>query len=301
MALPAAWAVLLWLMPFQQADALHTPEVAARFDYCAATPAPEILAWADRVLGEETVASEQDQASALLIRAGVNIAAATDPTGCRRAFDQGDTAFARSLEANMRNVRRAATYRAAADPAIAATQALIADLWMTDQGGRLTYSQLQTSDRSGAAFWAQRRATAHVVAADGRSTAAIRDLLNAYDWIDSGRFGSRTASQAWILVQHADDHPDFQQLALERMEPYLASGGVRSRDYAYLWDRVAVNTGRLQRYGTQPTDVCNPDRTLDFKPLEDPDTVDARRAEMGLGPARADLERMAAERCGVQP
>ena len=125
----------------------------------------------------------------------------------------------------------------------------------------------------------------------------MRDLLTRFDWIDSHRFGGTVSSHAWILVQHADDHPDFQRLALDRMRAHLDDGGVRPRDYAYLWDRVAVNHGQLQRYGTQPADVCNADGTLNFKPMEDPDRVDERRRSVGLGPAREDLARMARERC----
>jgi hypothetical protein len=125
----------------------------------------------------------------------------------------------------------------------------------------------------------------------------MRGLLERYDWIDSHRFGGRVAAHAWILVQHADDHPDFQTEALRRMEAYLESGGVRARDYAYLFDRVAVNTGELQRYGTQPAATCNEDASLDLKPVEDLDGLDARRATMGLGPYLGELEAMAAQRC----
>jgi len=126
----------------------------------------------------------------------------------------------------------------------------------------------------------------------------MRELLLDYDWIDAHRFGLRVSSHAWILVQHADDHPDFQAEVLERMEAYLDNEGVRPRDYAYLFDRVAVNTGQLQRYGTQPANQCNADGSLDLQPVEDIETLDERRAGIGLGPYRADLEAMASGRCG---
>jgi len=82
------------------------------------------------------------------------------------------------------------------------------------------------------------------------------------------------------------------------MGKYLDNDEVRKADYAYLWDRVAVNHDREQRYGTQPNWDCNEDGTLNFMPMEDPANVDARRSEMGLGPAQEELDRMAEFVCG---
>ena len=78
---------------------------------------------------------------------------------------------------------------------------------------------------------------------------------------------------------------------------YLATGGVSKKNYAYLWDRVAVNHDREQRYGTQPDWDCK-DGKLELRPVEDPDNLDARRTEMGLGPVEQALAQMAANVCG---
>lgn len=297
-----ALGLLLLLGGGQDAAALlDDPERAARFNYCdpAAPLDGETRSLVDaRLSGGREDVSEAQQAAALLIRAGAGIAAAQpNARACRAVFTRGQAAFDRALASNMRSIGRNVGRDRAADPEIARVQTLITDLWLADQAGRVTWSSLQTADRTGAAFWAQRLATANAVMADARSTAALRGLLDRYDWIDRHRFGAGVSSRAWILAQHADDHPDFQRTVLERMEPYLENGGIRPRDYAYLWDRVAVNTGGLQRYGTQPMAQCNPDGSLDLRPMEDPEAVDARRAAMNLGPAAADLAQMARERC----
>ena len=95
----------------------------------------------------------------------------------------------------------------------------------------------------------------------------------------------------------ADSDPAFQQKALDRMTPYVETDGVSKGDYAYLWDRVAVNTDRKQRYGTQPTWECTTDNKLTLQPLEDPENVNKRRAEMGLGSVEESLADMAREVC----
>lgn len=279
------------------------PELAARFDYCDAAAAPDSEARAlveSRLSETATGVTEAQLAAALLVRAGLAIATAQpDIETCRAVFARGQADFDTVLSLNVRIMSRNVGGELSRDPEIRQVQVLINDLWVADQAGRVTYSTLRTDDRTGSAFWAQRLATANAVMADARSTVALGELLKTWDWIDRHRFGSSVSSRAWILAQHADDHPGFQREVLRRMEPYLETGGVRPRDYAYLWDRVAVNTGELQRYGTQPMGACNADGTLDLKPMEDPEQVDARRATMGLDPASADLEQMARERCGV--
>jgi hypothetical protein len=183
------------------------------------------------------------------------------------------------------------------DPAIRAVQEQLRGAFIADQAARLAYLELATDDEGGSEYWARQLATAHAIELDGANTQLLRDLLKDWDWIDSHRFGPRIASHAWVLAQHADADPAFQQSVLERMAPYLEDGGVRPRDYAYLFDRVAVNQGRPQRYGTQPMGSCNADGSLSPKPLEDPEAVDRLRAELNLPPMAEAMSEMASRRC----
>ncbi len=299
----AVAAALIGAGPPDPTGITENPEQAARHDYCdgALAPDSEAVSLVDARLSDDAGGVTETQlAAALLVRAGLAIAAAQpDIATCRAVFAKGQADFDTVLALNVRLMERNVGSDRSRDPEISRVQSVINDLWVADQAGRVTYSTLRTEDHTGSAFWAQRLATANAVMTDARATVALRDLLDTWDWIDRHRFGASVSSHAWILAQHADDHPDFQREVLGRMEPYLENGGVRPRDYAYLWDRVAVNTGRLQRYGTQPMGACNADGTLDLKPMEDPEQVDVRRATVGLGPAAEDLEQMARERCGI--
>ncbi|HEX6263173.1 MAG TPA: DUF6624 domain-containing protein [Actinomycetota bacterium] len=72
-------------------------------------------------------------------------------------------------------------------------------------------------------------------------------------------------------------------------------------DVAYLEDRVAVNRGRPQTYGSQIR--CMEGRPEPATPIEDAGNVDARRKEVGLDPLDdyyAELEEAcAAEAAGT--
>ena len=81
------------------------------------------------------------------------------------------------------------------------------------------------------------------------------------------------------------------------MEPYLVTNKIQPSNYAYLWDRVAVNTDKKQRYGTQPTWECI-DGKMELMPLENPESVNQRRAEIGMGSVEKSLDEMNSQTCG---
>ncbi len=237
-------------------------------------------------------------ADAVLVSAAIEIShASSSPETCRATFAEGKNRFEAILGQSLANVRRSKRHRFDRRDPVRSIQQRIADLWQQDQAGRSAYLTLQTEDRKGAQFWAARLSVANATRTDENSKRFIETVLQNYDWIDSGRFGQVYADHAWILVQHADDYPEFQADVLERMRPLVETGGVRPRHYAYLYDRVAVNMGRLQLYGTQPIWECQ-NGQLELAPMEDPDNADARRSAMGMGSVENALAQMSREVCG---
>lgn len=98
-------------------------------------------------------------------------------------------------------------------------------------------------------------------------------------WPDPARVGRDGVFVAWLIAQHADHDVAFQQRALALVRTAVAAGRAEARNLAYLEDRVLVNTGRPQLYGTQVTEV---DGRLEAATLSEPDTVDERRAALGM-------------------
>jgi hypothetical protein len=122
---------------------------------------------------------------------------------------------------------------------------------------------------------------------DAANLADFKKLLEIHGWFNRSRFGERADFNAWLIVQHADGDSAFQADILARLEPLVARGESDPKLFAYLFDRVAVNTHppgqrRLQRYGTQGQ--CTGPGAWAPHPTEDPDRLDARRAEVGLEP-----------------
>ena len=115
-----------------------------------------------------------------------------------------------------------------------------------------------------------------VAVIDRETTARMKQVVAQHGWPGKRIVGVDGANAAWLLVQHADADVPFQKACVALMEPLVAKGEVTGKDYAFLWDRVAIAEGRKQRYGTQ----LDGD---DVAPLEDPASVDARRKAMGMG------------------
>ncbi len=116
---------------------------------------------------------------------------------------------------------------------------------------------------------------------DARNIARMKEVVANMGWPAISKVGDRAASAAWLLVQHADRDPAFQQECLALMRS-LPPGEVQKRHIAYLEDRVRVNTGRPTLYGTQFYN--NKQGAFGPRPIEDQDTLDERRAAAGLGP-----------------
>ena len=117
-------------------------------------------------------------------------------------------------------------------------------------------------------------------AADMQHAARMKEIVEQVGWPVKTMVGADGAFAAWLLVQHADLDPQFQERCLALMEQALREGEAEAKEVAYLTDRVRVNTGRPQVYGTQFHTV---DGVLVPRPLEDPEHVDERRKHVGLG------------------
>lgn len=116
---------------------------------------------------------------------------------------------------------------------------------------------------------------------DSENTAWLKSDLEANGWYRKSAFHPAASNAAWLMVQHADNDPAFQQETLLMLEPLAAEGEIEPSELAYLFDRVAVNAGRPQRYGSQGR--CVAPGVWAPNDLEDPERVQALRDEFNMG------------------
>ena len=114
---------------------------------------------------------------------------------------------------------------------------------------------------------------------DDDNTRWLADLLASRRWPGRTLVGEEAAQAAWLLAQHADQDPIRQRAFLDALRAAVGDGEAPAAHLAYLEDRVRVNAGQSQLYGTQFTIT---DGTLGPHPIEDPGRLDERRVQAGL-------------------
>ncbi len=115
---------------------------------------------------------------------------------------------------------------------------------------------------------------------DIRNTQRLKQIIREIGWPSISKVGREAANYAWLLAQHADHDVAFQRDCLHLMQQSM--NDVDATTVAYLEDRVRVNEGRPQLYGTQYYE--DEQGVFGPKPIEQPDEVDERRKVVGLEP-----------------
>jgi hypothetical protein len=117
-----------------------------------------------------------------------------------------------------------------------------------------------------------------------QNAARLRELVAASGWPTRSQVGESAASAAWRIVQHAIGEPAFLRAMLPVLDDAARRGQADPAEVAMLEDRIRVLEGRPQRYGTQYDWSDDGADMVLSNGVEDPDTVDARRASVGLPP-----------------
>lgn len=110
--------------------------------------------------------------------------------------------------------------------------------------------------------------------------ALLRMVPEDGGWFSISRYGRDAARAAFLIIQHSNQ--DLWRRFLPSIERMAKAGEAEGPSYALLYDRLALSEGRPQRYGSQME--CRGGRYVPQEPLEDPSTLDARRAALKMIP-----------------
>jgi len=115
---------------------------------------------------------------------------------------------------------------------------------------------------------------------DSALSLRLMELVERHGWPTGEVVGDSAVEAAFLVVQHSP-FSEWQQAMLPEVERSAEAGTLPGQDFALLFDRVRMRLGESQRYGTQLSPSGD---TLVLLPLENPDSVDVWRAEVGLPP-----------------
>jgi len=119
----------------------------------------------------------------------------------------------------------------------------------------------------------------------------IGEIFNKYGFLGYDLVGKGGSFDFWLITQHSDHNPEFQQKVLEKMKIEVDRNNADPKNYAMLVDRVKINTGQEQIYGSQV--LFNIEIAQAYpKKLFDSVNVNKRRKSIGLEPIEVYLNEM---------
>lgn len=121
---------------------------------------------------------------------------------------------------------------------------------------------------------------------DSVNLVIVSCILNRYGWPGVEQVGERANEALFLVIQHAthDTICRYFPLLLQSCE----TGGTPRRFYAMMLDRLLVEKGRPQLFGTQISPDVKDGKYVPF-PITDEVNVDTRRTAVGLADMRTWL------------
>ncbi|MBD1426103.1 DUF6624 domain-containing protein [Sphingobacterium arenae] len=121
----------------------------------------------------------------------------------------------------------------------------------------------------------------------------IASYFSTYGYLGYNEVGKEGSNHFWLLVQHCDHDPKFQKQVLKEMDAHVKKKNANPQNYAYLFDRVQVNAGKKQLFGTQVDYLVeSTGRAIPRNGLIDSADIDTRRTEYRLSPLSEYLNDM---------
>ncbi|MFG0306040.1 MAG: DUF6624 domain-containing protein [Phycisphaerales bacterium JB040] len=126
-------------------------------------------------------------------------------------------------------------------------------------------------------------------AVDRTHARRLGEIMDVIGWPTERVVGAEASAAAFQIAKASSDDPEFQRRCLSLMHDRLASRQVDPERVALLTDRVRIQAGQGQWYGTHVRVHRNEHGTLiatETAPIDDPASLDKRRDELGLDPWR---------------
>jgi hypothetical protein len=109
----------------------------------------------------------------------------------------------------------------------------------------------------------------------------VKKILDEKGWLGPDTVGYYGNVTLFLVIQHAD--PQTRVKYIPMLRDAVKKGKARPQDLALMEDRVLIEKGEKQIYGSQLT-MNSETKTMELAPMIDPDNVDKRRSEVGLEP-----------------
>ncbi len=124
---------------------------------------------------------------------------------------------------------------------------------------------------------------------DSVNLARVLSILDSCGWIGVRQIGAEANQALFVVIQHADS------TTLVKYFPLLAKsfelGETPGKYYALMLDRILIDRGQKQLFGTQMQPEKKEGKFITF-PIDDQSGVNQRRKKVGLEPLEDYMRKM---------
>jgi hypothetical protein len=138
--------------------------------------------------------------------------------------------------------------------------------------------------------WSNERWNAFQDSVFKTNKARLEKIFILYGYPGYNLVGKKGELNFWLMTQHCDFDTSFQIRVLEKMKIEVENNNADPRNFGLLTDRILINKGKPQIYGTQVT--YSSIGQAYPKNLADSANVNKRRSEIGFEPLEEYLNLM---------
>lgn len=127
---------------------------------------------------------------------------------------------------------------------------------------------------------------------DSLNELEVIKIIEENGWVGSSLVGGQANMTLWLVIQHAPR--ETQEKYLPLLKKSVLEGESRGSHLALLEDRIQMRNGNPQTYGSQITTDKETGEQVVYE-VRDPEYVNQRRKEVGLGPIEDYVKRWGIE------
>jgi hypothetical protein len=131
-----------------------------------------------------------------------------------------------------------------------------------------------------------------VLEQDSLNEVEVIKIIDERGWVGKSLVGGQANMTLWLVIQHAP--LETQEKYLPMLKESVLKGESKGSHLALLEDRIQMRNFKPQTYGSQITTDPNTGERIVYE-IKDPEYVNKRRKEVGLGPIQDYVKRWGIE------
>jgi hypothetical protein len=152
---------------------------------------------------------------------------------------------------------------------------ILEDIYDKDQGIRQVFEDSIRDNSPNSLSYVSK-----IIMVDNENQKILLPIIERYGWIPSSKIGEKASDAIFYVIQHSE--LDLMVKYFPQLDSLAQIGESSKIHAAMMEDRLLMEKGHKQKYGTQATSSLRQDEKIVIWPIEEPDKVDSLRKAAGF-------------------